>query len=166
MCAENRTCCLKPQGTYQGSLLFGSLTLQQPYSTSATHHPTPSHLPQRYTAIMAPSRNSRRESVTSLEKRENGSAGHESAAAGSISTVVMAKSATELAPSMEVSLFLLPPSICVHVFINVFPQQLADVFKADLDNIKSLVTCTICDQLLYEPWMLACGHTYCYSVCL
>ncbi|OBT70070.1 hypothetical protein VE03_00448 [Pseudogymnoascus sp. 23342-1-I1] len=90
---------------------------------------------------MAPSKASRRESVTSLEKREKSLDSQEPVAAGSISTVAMAKSATEISPSLG----------------------LADVFKADLDNIKSLVTCTICDQLLYEPWMLACGHTYCYS---
>ncbi|TVY80383.1 putative RING finger protein [Lachnellula suecica] len=42
--------------------------------------------------------------------------------------------------------------------------QLATVFKSDLENIRTLVTCSICDQLLYEPWTLGCGHTYCYSV--
>ncbi|TVY35513.1 putative RING finger protein [Lachnellula subtilissima] len=42
-------------------------------------------------------------------------------------------------------------------------QELAITFKADLTSIRSLVTCSICDQLLYEPWTLACGHTYCYS---
>ncbi|KFY28542.1 hypothetical protein V493_02881 [Pseudogymnoascus sp. VKM F-4281 (FW-2241)] len=91
-------------------------------------------------ATMAPARASRRESVISPENPERSSVGQESVAT-SISTVALAKSATAMTPTME----------------------LADVFKADLDNIKSLVTCTICDQLLYEPWMLACGHTYCYS---
>ncbi|KAM3065924.1 E3 ubiquitin ligase [Clarireedia jacksonii] len=41
--------------------------------------------------------------------------------------------------------------------------QLASKFKSDLISMKGLVTCSICDQLLYEPWTLACGHTYCYS---
>ncbi|KAF4637125.1 hypothetical protein G7Y89_g958 [Cudoniella acicularis] len=41
--------------------------------------------------------------------------------------------------------------------------ELASIFKADLTNIRNLVTCSICDQLLYEPWTLGCGHTYCYS---
>ncbi|KUJ22392.1 uncharacterized protein LY89DRAFT_714205 [Mollisia scopiformis] len=41
--------------------------------------------------------------------------------------------------------------------------QLATAFRSDLMNIKSTVTCSICDQLLYEPYTLACGHTYCYS---
>ncbi|PBP18512.1 RING/U-box [Diplocarpon rosae] len=41
--------------------------------------------------------------------------------------------------------------------------QLATSFKTDLSEIRNLVTCTVCDLLLYEPWTLACGHTYCYS---
>jgi hypothetical protein len=41
--------------------------------------------------------------------------------------------------------------------------DLTMVFKSDLTNIRNLVTCSICDQLLYEPWTLGCGHTYCYS---
>ncbi len=42
--------------------------------------------------------------------------------------------------------------------------QLATVFRSDLTNVRNLITCSICDQLLYEPWTLACGHTYCYTV--
>ncbi|OAF56939.1 hypothetical protein VC83_06963 [Pseudogymnoascus destructans] len=90
---------------------------------------------------MAPSRTSRRESVISLETPERSLVAQESVATAGTSTVAMAKSSSEITPSMGP----------------------ADIFKADLENIKSLVTCTICDQLLYEPWMLACGHTYCYS---
>lgn len=41
--------------------------------------------------------------------------------------------------------------------------ELASVFKSDLTDIRNLITCSICDQLLYEPWTLECGHTYCYS---
>lgn len=41
--------------------------------------------------------------------------------------------------------------------------QLAAVFKADLVQIRSTVTCFICDQLQYEPYVLNCGHTYCYA---
>ncbi|KAH8676870.1 hypothetical protein BGZ60DRAFT_429340 [Tricladium varicosporioides] len=47
--------------------------------------------------------------------------------------------------------------------INGGVQDLVSVFKDDLTNIRNLVTCSICDQLLYEPWTLGCGHTYCYS---
>ncbi|TAQ90472.1 hypothetical protein B7494_g1200 [Chlorociboria aeruginascens] len=42
--------------------------------------------------------------------------------------------------------------------------DLASKFKADLTDLRNLATCSICDQLLYEPWTLGCGHTYCYSV--
>ncbi|KAG9248312.1 hypothetical protein BJ878DRAFT_476572 [Calycina marina] len=41
--------------------------------------------------------------------------------------------------------------------------NLTSILQNDLTDAKSLVTCSICDQLLYEPWTLACGHTYCYS---
>lgn len=33
----------------------------------------------------------------------------------------------------------------------------------DTDAMRQLVTCKICDRLLYEPYALSCGHTYCYS---
>ncbi len=29
--------------------------------------------------------------------------------------------------------------------------------------MKNLLTCSVCDQMLHEPWTIACGHTYCYS---
>ncbi|KAI9650144.1 E3 ubiquitin ligase [Ciborinia camelliae] len=41
--------------------------------------------------------------------------------------------------------------------------QLATKYKEDLIGMRRSLTCSICDQLLYEPWTLQCGHTYCYS---
>ncbi|RAL62421.1 hypothetical protein DID88_004987 [Monilinia fructigena] len=41
--------------------------------------------------------------------------------------------------------------------------QLAKRFRDDLLGMRRSLTCSICDQLLYEPWTLQCGHTYCYS---
>lgn len=38
-----------------------------------------------------------------------------------------------------------------------------DVFEQHLIRIRTSVTCTICVQLLYEPFTLGCGHTYCYG---
>ena len=35
--------------------------------------------------------------------------------------------------------------------------------QSDVDTMRQLVTCKICDRLLYEPYALSCGHTYCYS---
>ena len=42
----------------------------------------------------------------------------------------------------------------------------ADVLKTlhnDVESMRQLVTCKICDRLMYEPYSLACGHAYCYS---
>ncbi|QSZ28641.1 hypothetical protein DSL72_003140 [Monilinia vaccinii-corymbosi] len=41
--------------------------------------------------------------------------------------------------------------------------QLATRYREDLLGMRGSLTCSICDQLLYEPWTLQCGHTYCYS---
>lgn len=32
-----------------------------------------------------------------------------------------------------------------------------------MDDIRSSITCKVCFRLLYEPFTIACGHTYCYS---
>ena len=32
-----------------------------------------------------------------------------------------------------------------------------------IDDMRSLIECKICLRPLYEPYMLACGHTYCYG---
>jgi hypothetical protein len=37
--------------------------------------------------------------------------------------------------------------------------------EPDLDSMRQLITCKICQRFLSEPYGLACGHTYCY-VCL
>lgn len=42
-------------------------------------------------------------------------------------------------------------------------QQLK-VLKGEFDSLRSHLTCKICDRLLYEPYSVACGHTYCYTV--
>lgn len=43
-------------------------------------------------------------------------------------------------------------------------QQLKNL-ENDLDSMRQLITCKICQRFLSEPYGLACGHTYCY-VCL
>lgn len=35
--------------------------------------------------------------------------------------------------------------------------------ETDLDDLRLLVTCRICIRPLYEPYTIACGHTFCYS---
>lgn len=42
-------------------------------------------------------------------------------------------------------------------------SQLA-ALRADLDSLRAHLTCKICDHLLYQPYTIACGHTYCYTV--
>ncbi|KAF2168943.1 hypothetical protein M409DRAFT_52928 [Zasmidium cellare ATCC 36951] len=33
----------------------------------------------------------------------------------------------------------------------------------NLDTMRQLITCRICQRFLYEPYALTCGHTFCYS---
>ena len=42
-------------------------------------------------------------------------------------------------------------------------EQTLKALNTDLDAMRQLITCKICDRLLYEPYALSCGHTYCYS---
>lgn len=42
-------------------------------------------------------------------------------------------------------------------------EQTLKTLHTDLDAMRGLVTCKICVRLLYEPYALSCGHTYCYS---
>lgn len=42
-------------------------------------------------------------------------------------------------------------------------EEQLKAFKNDFDSLRALVTCKICDKLLYEPYIISCGHTYCYS---
>jgi hypothetical protein len=43
------------------------------------------------------------------------------------------------------------------------PQQLK-ALKSEFDSLRSHLTCKICDRLLYQPYTISCGHTYCYTV--
>ena len=42
-------------------------------------------------------------------------------------------------------------------------EQALKTLNTDVDSMRQLVTCKICHRLLYEPYSLSCGHTYCYS---
>ncbi|KAM0701113.1 hypothetical protein Q7P35_011474 [Cladosporium inversicolor] len=44
-------------------------------------------------------------------------------------------------------------------------QQTLARLEPDLDSMRHLITCKICQRFLSEPYGLSCGHTYCY-VCL
>lgn len=42
--------------------------------------------------------------------------------------------------------------------------QLSETLQGHVDDIRALLQCGICIRPLYEPFTLACGHTFCYSV--
>ncbi|KAH8726323.1 hypothetical protein GQ44DRAFT_651379 [Phaeosphaeriaceae sp. PMI808] len=45
---------------------------------------------------------------------------------------------------------------------NKAEEQLK-ALKSDFDSLRSHLTCKICDRLLYQPYTISCGHTYCYT---
>ncbi|KAF2474734.1 uncharacterized protein BDR25DRAFT_340470 [Lindgomyces ingoldianus] len=42
-------------------------------------------------------------------------------------------------------------------------EEQLKALKSDFDGLRTHITCKICDRLLYEPYIISCGHTYCYS---
>jgi hypothetical protein len=44
--------------------------------------------------------------------------------------------------------------------------QLVNTLQGHVDDIRTLIQCGICIRPLYEPFTIACGHTFCYSVSL
>ncbi|KAJ1710974.1 hypothetical protein AFCA_005900 [Aspergillus flavus] len=40
---------------------------------------------------------------------------------------------------------------------------LSETLQGHVDDIRALLQCGICIRPLYEPFTLACGHTFCYS---
>jgi hypothetical protein len=43
-------------------------------------------------------------------------------------------------------------------------EEQLKALKSEFDSLRSHLTCKICDRLLYQPYTIACGHTYCYTV--
>ncbi|KAK2753591.1 E3 ubiquitin ligase [Arachnomyces sp. PD_36] len=43
------------------------------------------------------------------------------------------------------------------------PSILLMALREDVQDIRSLIQCGVCVKLLYEPFTLTCGHTFCYS---
>ena len=41
--------------------------------------------------------------------------------------------------------------------------SLLETLESSLDDLRSIITCRICIRPLYEPYTVACGHTFCYS---
>ncbi|KAF1815480.1 hypothetical protein P152DRAFT_455193 [Eremomyces bilateralis CBS 781.70] len=42
-------------------------------------------------------------------------------------------------------------------------EELLSSLKSDMESIRSIASCKICARLLYEPYIISCGHTFCYS---
>ncbi|KAJ5501388.1 hypothetical protein N7453_006205 [Penicillium expansum] len=40
---------------------------------------------------------------------------------------------------------------------------LVNTLQGHVDDIRTLIQCGICIRPLYEPFTIACGHTFCYS---
>ncbi|KAF8544793.1 hypothetical protein BDD12DRAFT_440267 [Trichophaea hybrida] len=52
--------------------------------------------------------------------------------------------------------------------INTKPERdsrddLIDDLRTDLDKLRKVCTCVICQELLFEPYFFQCGHVYCYG---
>ncbi|KAL1972378.1 hypothetical protein VTN31DRAFT_6792 [Thermomyces dupontii] len=43
------------------------------------------------------------------------------------------------------------------------PSGLCETLQSHIDELRSLIQCGICVRPLYEPYTLACGHTFCYG---
>lgn len=43
-------------------------------------------------------------------------------------------------------------------------QKLLQTLQGHVEEVRALIQCGICVRPLYEPYTLACGHTFCYGV--
>ncbi|KAK5675753.1 E3 ubiquitin ligase [Elasticomyces elasticus] len=46
---------------------------------------------------------------------------------------------------------------------NCHHESALKTLHGDVDAMRTLVSCQICQRFMYEPYALSCGHTYCYS---
>jgi hypothetical protein len=42
--------------------------------------------------------------------------------------------------------------------------KLLQTLQGHVEEVRALIQCGICVRPLYEPYTLACGHTFCYGV--
>lgn len=42
-------------------------------------------------------------------------------------------------------------------------EEQLKALKSEFDSLRTHLTCKICDRLLYQPYTISCGHTYCYT---
>lgn len=58
----------------------------------------------------------------------------------------------------------LPRNATEHAAGMLTLQQQLRALRSDFDSLRSHITCKICDRILYQPYTISCGHTYCYTV--
>src|SRR6201999_2354595 len=46
---------------------------------------------------------------------------------------------------------------------NMAASNLLSIFQKYMEDMRNLSLCKICIKPFYEPFILPCGHTYCYS---
>lgn len=46
---------------------------------------------------------------------------------------------------------------------NESSEGLLRILENTVEDIRTLVTCRVCVRPMYEPYMISCGHTFCYS---
>lgn len=54
------------------------------------------------------------------------------------------------------------PPAALALTLTAQPQKLS-IFEQREDVLRAITTCKVCFRMLYEPYTLGCGHTYCYS---
>ncbi|RAR04901.1 ring finger domain-containing protein [Stemphylium lycopersici] len=42
-------------------------------------------------------------------------------------------------------------------------EEQLKTLRSEFDSLRNHLTCKICDRLLYQPYTISCGHTYCYT---
>jgi hypothetical protein len=53
------------------------------------------------------------------------------------------------------------------IYIEAPPEDasggLLKIMENTVEDLRALVTCRVCVRPMYEPYMISCGHTFCYS---
>ncbi|KAJ5811164.1 hypothetical protein N7447_010680 [Penicillium robsamsonii] len=69
------------------------------------------------------------------------------------------------APGVEITAFDKPQKVKMAARSGPGAEAsgLVNTLQGHVDDIRTLIQCGICIRPLYEPFTIACGHTFCYS---